>query len=232
MNCDKLLCYNDNIQYIFDQNIVEYDMVAASLSISERYKLIPQQEIDNMKLMTKENRTRLIGLRQRDDKIFSQQLLSGIVKTRQKFIDDNKLNDNNILVLHSDAVIFSSKKKIINNIEGVEFINKKSWTSYIRYNKVEIYYKNGCIDYKGIPQDMIKQHTLGLHKYFLKIFDMMENHDIDILSFLNKFQSDYLRDKLNEFYYIPFGKNGIYKMDNLSLLAYIANIVLNEVNTW
>lgn len=229
---DKLLWYNDNIQYMFNENIIEYDMRAASLSISERYKLIPQEEIDRMKLMSKDKRTKCIGIRQRDDKIFSEQLLSGIVNIRKRFIECNNLDDTNILALHSDAIVFSSKKKIEDNIEGVEFVNKKTWTSYIRYNKIEIYYNNGFIDYKGIPADMLKQHTLGLHKHFLKIFDMMENYDINILSYLRKFQSLYLQDKLPEFYYIPFGKNGKFKFDNLQLLSYVTNIILSEVSRW
>ena len=37
---DKLLWLNNGIQYMFNNNIVEYDMVAASLSISERYGLL------------------------------------------------------------------------------------------------------------------------------------------------------------------------------------------------
>ena len=229
---EKLLWFNDDIQFLFHENIVEYDMVAASVSVSERYKLLDDETIQLLKLMTKDKRTRKIGCLQRDDKQFSEQLISGILETRRKFIDMNGLDKSNILSLHSDAVMLSSKKEIITNIEGVEFKHKHTWSSYVHYKNIEMFYSDGYITYKGIPKDMLNQHTLGINKYLISVFDKLENYDYSVLSYLSKFQKQYLQNKLPEYFYIPFGHNGVYKLDNLELFAFITNIVLSEVKTW
>jgi hypothetical protein len=39
----------------------------------------------------------------------------------------------------------------------------------------------------------------------------------------------YLQDRLPDYYYIPFGRVGDYKMANLELFAFIANVVMREV---
>lgn len=229
---EKLTWFNDKIQYMFHSNIVEYDMRAMSVSISEKYKLLDDETIKILKLLPKDQRTRKMGLIQRDDKEFSKQLISCELETRRKFLEINGLDETNVLSLHSDACIFNSKKKVINNIDGIEFKHENTWTSYIKYKNIEMFYENGVIVYKGIPKDMLNQHTLGIHKYLCNVFDKLENYDPSILDFIYKFQSKYLQDKLPEYYYIPFGKTGNFKMSNLSLLSFIANVALSEMKGW
>lgn len=229
---DKLLWLNNGIQYMFNNNIVEYDMVTASLSISERYGLLDKKLIDELKLLPKEKRTRRIGLIQRDDKDFSKQFLEKELEVRKQFIETNNLDEHNIVSLHSDAVFFSSMKPIVPVIDGIEFKHKHSWTSYIRYNGIEMFYNDGSIVYKNVNIDMLNMHTLGINKYLCVVFNKIENYDIGILKYLSKFQKQYLQDKLPEYYYIPFGKNGKYKLDNLELFGYITNIALNEIKGW
>lgn len=229
---EKLTWFNDKIQYLFHSNIVEYDMRAMSVSISEKYKLLDDETIKILKLLPKDQRTRKMGLIQRDDKEFSKQLISCELETRRKFLEINGLDETNVLSLHSDACIFNSKKKVINNIDGIEFKHENTWTSYIKYKNIEMFYENGVIVYKGIPKDMLNQHTLGIHKYLCNVFDKLENYDPSVLDFIYKFQSKYLQDKLPEYYYLPFGKTGNFKMSNLSLLSFIANVALSEMKGW
>ena len=59
---DKMMWFNDNIQFMFHQNIVEYDMAAASVSVAERFQLLDDATIQQMKLMSKDKRTRQMGL--------------------------------------------------------------------------------------------------------------------------------------------------------------------------
>jgi len=229
---EKLLWFNDKIQFMFHSNIVEYDMRAMSVSISEKYGLLDDETIRILKLLPKEQRTKRVGLIQRDDKNFSDSLISCELEIRRKFLEANGLDESNVLSLHSDACIFSSKKEIINIIDGIEFKHENTWTSYINFNNIEMFYSNGCITYKGIPKDMLYQHTLGINKYLCNVFDKVENYDYDIITYLNKFQKKYLQDKLPDYYYIPFGKNGTYKMSNLQLFSFIANVVLNDMKGW
>lgn len=225
----KTLWMNPDIEYVFDKNIVEYDMQSASLSVSRRFHLIPDKELDQMVRMPKEKRTKAIGLRQRDDKEFSENMINGILQTRKEFIEINHLTASEIVTLHSDASIFIQKRPVIADIDGVPFINKNSWSSYLRYGRVEMFYKDGVIDYKGIPKQMLQQHTLGMNQYLLKIFRMLEDKDEEIYTFITRFQKQYLQEQLPEYYYIAFGNTGKYKAENLNLLSFIANIVMKEV---
>ena len=76
---------------------------------------------------------------------------------------------------------------------------------------------------------MLQQHTLGINDYLLKIFRMIEDNDPAVYDFIRKFQRNYLQDKLPDYYYIPFGKTGQFKNENLKLFSFIANIVMREV---
>ena len=229
---EKLLWFNANMQYVFNTNIVEYDMNAMSVSISEKYHLLDDETITTLKLLPKEQRTVRMGLIQKDDKEFSKKLLECELEVRNKFLERNNLDESNVLSLHNDACIFISRKKIINDIDGIIFKHANTWSSYINYKGVEMFYNNGAIDYKNIPKEMLTKHTLGFNKFFLKVFEKMEDCDSSILQYLSKFQQKYLQDKLPPYYYFPFGKLGEYKMYNLELTSFIANMVIKEMKGW
>jgi len=229
---EKLLWTNDDIQFLFHGNIMEYDMVAASLSVSRRFQLLDNELIEQLNLLPKNERTKRIGLLQRDDKIYSEKLLQGFINVRKTFLENNSLDETNVLSLHSDAVLFHSKKEIQTMADGVEFRKKGQWTSYLRYRNIEMFYGDDYITYKNVNKEMLKEHTMGVNLYLIKVFQMIENYDEDVLSYLSKFQTQYLQDKLPEYYYLPFGKVDKYKTYNLQLFAFIANVVLQEMKGW
>lgn len=229
---EKSLWINADIQYLFHGNIMEYDMVAASLSVSKRFKLLDDALIEQLNLLPKEQRTRRVGLLQKDDKVYSEKLLQGIIDVRKTFLSNNGLDESNVLSLHNDAVLFNSKRKVEPIADGVEFKKKGQWTSYIRYRNIEMFYADDYITYKGINKTMLQEHTMGINMYLKKIFRMLEDYDEEIFSFVSTFQTQYLQDKLPEYYYLPFGKIDKYKMYNLQLFAFIANVVLQETRSW
>lgn len=225
----KLLWMNPEFDHVLRQNIVEYDMQSASLSVSRRFHLLDDDLLDQLERMPKDKRTKKVGLIQREDKVFSEKMINGVLQTRKEFIEMNHITESDIVTLHSDALMFIQKHAIKDNINGVPFIHKNSWTSYIRYGRVEMFYENGTITYKGIPSQMLQQHTLGMNQYLLTIFNKLEEYDDNIFAFLRRFQRQYLQDKLPEYYYIPFGNTGKFKVENLKLLSYIAKIVMQEM---
>ena len=226
---EKLLWFNPNIQFMFHANIVEYDMKAMSVSISERYNLLDQTIIDKLKRMPKEQRTREVGLLQRDDKMYSERLIQCELETRRKFLEANGLTEEDVICLHSDACIFYSRKNIINNIEGVEFKHANTWTSYMRFKGIEMFYDGQVLEYKGVAKELLNQHSMGIHRYLCEVFNKLENYDSSIVDFITRFQMRYLQDRLPDYFYIPFGRLGDFKMSNLELFAFIANIVMKEV---
>lgn len=226
----KTLWYNPNLEFCFNKEIVEYDMQQASLSVSRRFHLLDDTLLDELERMPKDLRTKKVGLIQRDDKVFSDNMINGLLQTRKEFIEVNQLTDDDIITLHSDALMFIKKKPIFDTINGVPFVHKHTWSAYIRYGKIEMFYADGTIDYKGIPKAMLQQHTMGLNLHILKIFEMIENYDEDLIPYIRKFQKKYLLNQLPDYYYIPFGfAGGAFKAENLKLLAYLAKIVIREV---
>ena len=234
---DKMLWFNSNIQYLFHGNIVEWDMEKASLSVCEKFHLLDDEEINRMKSLPKLEREKTMGMHQRGNKEFSNQLLSGIREIRRKFLEINGLDESNVLSLHNDAIIFNSRKEIISDIDGIKFHHDNTWNAYIRYDRAEIFYKedelgNGCLDFKNVGKDKIQEHTFGLNKYMIKIISYIEAYDKDVLQYMRKFQKQYIQNKLPEYYYSSFAKIGDFKVTNFELFALMANIVIREVNSW
>jgi hypothetical protein len=95
-----------------------------------------------------------------------------------------------------------------------------------------MFYGDGYITYKNINKEMLKEHTMGINMYLIKVFQMIEDYDEEVLSFLSKFQTQYLQDKLPEYDYLSFGKVAQYKTYNMQLFAFIANVVLQEMRGW
>ena len=65
--------------------------------------------------------------------------------------------------------------------------------------------------------------------HLCEVFNKIENYDPSIVDYITKFQMKYLQDKLPDYYYIPFGRLGDFKMSNLELFAFIANVVMREI---
>lgn len=233
---DKMLYYNENRPFMFHKVIYEYDMNAASLSLSERYKLLPDETIQHLKLLPKQERVIQTGLIRKKDKEFSRIVDEKLRDVREMFINENKISEDDILSLHSDAIIFTSTRKIKTNIDGINFKQSFQGDGYIRFKRLEMFYTNqngGYIEYKGAPKELIQTHTLGINRYLIKIFKYIDDfEDEQLFRYMTTFQQRYLQDQLQEHFYVSFGKVGNYKFSNLELFAYIANIVLNEVKLW
>lgn len=232
MNKNKLMTFNENIDYMFHVNIVEYDMVAASVSVCEKYKLLSDDKIQWLKLLPKEKRTIEMGKMQKDS-AFSEIMINGILETREMFIKENNINDEDIISLHSDALFFIKRNRIKSKVNDIEFKLKNSYCGYMKYDdRIEMFYTGEYIDFKQIPIDIVQEHTLGINKVILNIFNKIENYDDSVIEYLSKINSLYLQDKLPEYYYNSFGKIGEYKIENFKLFAFLANVILKEVRTW
>lgn len=233
MLLDKMIWINDKIKFMFHQNILEYDMNAASLSLADRYHLLPQETIDMLKRMPKKDRVIKTGYIRRENKEFSVTVDKKLREVRQQFMEENDIDQDSLLSVHSDAIIFASRKEIKDNIDGIQFKRSAQSIAYLNYNRVEIFYDGKIISYKGIPEEMVKQHTMGMNKYLLKVFQYVEDYDIKIFDYLSKFQKNYLQDQYPEFFYHPFCKmGGKFKISNLDFLAFVANIILTETKEW
>jgi hypothetical protein len=99
----------------------------------------------------------------------------------------------------------------------------------MRYKGIEMFYDGEVLEYKGVVKELLNQHALGIHKYLCDVFNKLESYDSSIVDYVSRFQMKYLQDRLPDYYYIPFGRVGDYKMANLELFAFIANVVMKEI---
>lgn len=204
---DKSLYYNPNIEYLFNNEIIEYDIRDAGFSIIKEFKLLPDEKIRELERLPKGfERHVAIGKLQRDDKVLSKALSNKFAEARMAFITTNNLNDSDILSVKKDAIF------VIGTVQRtkfgvIEFMMKNSYSSYIRFsdvNNLEIYYHDNEFDIKGMSDDSVNKHRLWMLEFLRKIIPMIENKDIRIKRFMIKFLNEYKTLSLDDEYYLEF----------------------------
>ena len=101
----KDLFINENIPYIFNREITEYDMSDAGFSLIQEFKLLPEKEIKELQKLGKQQRKVKIGLIQREDDKLKENLKISFQEARKIFINENKLDNNDIISIKKDAII-------------------------------------------------------------------------------------------------------------------------------
>ena len=232
-NPDKQNFLNDNIQYLFDKIIYEYDMQHAGLSIIKEFNLLSDKKIRELELMSKDMAHITVGKIQRDDKTFSKLLTDKFAIIRSRFIRDNSLEDNDIIAVKKDA-FFVTKLCNTDQFGEVKFIVKNKYTSYIRFtdnHNIECYYHDRGIDIKGLSDSSENKHRLYMIEFLKNYFKYMENRDSSVKRFLLKFIYDYKAMKLDEGFYLEFNSKSydINPMYNYyKLIIPLFQIVLEE----
>ena len=233
-NPNKSTWLNSNIEYLFNNDITEFDIKDAGINIIQEYKLLDQQTINNLLNLPKLDRHIAIGKLQSKDKNFSLALMNKFAEIRNIFININKLEDN-IISVKKDA-IYTFKKCDRTKFGKIEFIPKNVYTSYIRFSdnmNIEIYYSNDKLDIKGIGDHSLNKHRLYLLEFLKKIISYLESKDSSIKRYIKNFIMDYKFMKLDDAYYLEFNNlskdfNPIYNYQKL--LIPLIQIILKEIN--
>ena len=206
----KTTWMNPNINYLFNDDIVEYDISDAGFNIIKQFHLLPPTDIRRLELMNKGlERHIAVGTMQRDDKVFSRALLDKFAEVRKTFIDANSITDNDIISVKKDA-FFITKQPKETKFGLIEFKPKNRYTSYIRFptisNDFEIYYNSidKIMDIKGMSEVSINKHRLYTVEILKQIINMIEDRNSavrrKIINFIDKYKADQLEDE----YYLEF----------------------------
>lgn len=203
----KSVYMNPDIEYIFNEDIIEYDIQDAGFSLIKQFRLLPDDKIRELASMDKGfERHKAIGILQRDDKVLSKNLSDKFADVRRIFISTNNLTDNNIIGVKKDAVytIGQCQRLVFGK---VRFVPKNRYTSYIRFSNVqnlEIYYSSDGIDIKGISEHAINRHRLYMMEFLRTMIPMIEERDPGVKRYLSKFVREYKLGELTEAYYLEF----------------------------
>ena len=231
----KSIYMNPNIEYLFGDEIIEYDIRDAGFNIIKQYKLLPNDKIRELELLGKGTTRHIaVGKLQREDKEFSKKLSNKFAEVREIFISTNDISDNDIISVKKDAIFITGRCKRV-KFGNIEFAEKNLYTSYIRFpniNNLEIYYSSDNIDIKGMNEHAINRHRLYMYDFIRSTIDMIENKDIRIKRKLMKFINDYKFQNLDEEYYVEFNNmsrdiNPLFNYMNI-ILPFV-QIILKEM---
>jgi hypothetical protein len=226
---------NPNIEYIFNDEIIEYDIRDAGFSLIKQHHLLPDEKIRGLEKLGKgDERHIAIGKLQRDDKQLALALTEKFAEIRMIFINSNELTDNDIVSVKKDAIYTIGTCNRL-KFDMVHFIPKNQYSSYIRFANIqnlEVYYNSDKIDIKGMGDGAVNRHRLYMMQFFNTIIPLIESHNPRAKRFIIKFIDDYKYHKLDDEYYVEFNNlsrdyNPIFNYRNIVLP--ICQIILKEI---
>lgn len=239
---ERDLYINDNIIYLFNTDIYEYDMKEAGFSLIKAYQLLDDKTISELTKLSKKNRHIKIGKLENTYNGLKDNLKTAFKDARELFIKTNKMDDNDIISIKKDA-FFVKKRCSVNKFfnDLVDFRLKNKYTSYIRLPKLEIYYNPERIDIKGISDETLPMHVDGMLEFIRKVFLRAETSDIkDVILYIVGFVDKYKRKELPLDYYREFNsrslfsrtdtddyyENYIYDLEDLDISYNFHNIII------
>lgn len=198
---------NPNIEYLFDEEIYEYDMSDGGFSLIKQFQLLPEDEISRLSRLEKGLPRHIeVGKLQRDNKEFSEALSNAFAEARKCFITTNNLSDSRIVSVKKDA-IFTIGQVSRTKFGKVLFNPKHTYSSYIRFSNIhniEIYYSAEGMDFKQINDHCVNRHRLYTVEFLKKFIQKMEEHDSSVKRYLMNYIMKYKSLELDEEYYLEF----------------------------
>lgn len=215
---------NDNIFYLFNKTIYEYDIKNAGYNLSRAYKLLPEDKLEELGRLKKERRTIEIGKLQRNDKDYKERLIKAFEEARRMFFEANNLQSDEIISIKKDAIFTTKYCEFQQFLDYIEFRPKNEYSSYIRLNrKIELYYSQDKLDIKGLSDETIQYHKDYMIHFIKLFFHKMETEDTaTILGFMRRFIDRYKRRELPIGYYRRFDRDPRFDTydDNIKFYEY------------
>ena len=235
-NPSKSTWLNPNIEYLFNDDIIEYDIHDAGFSLIQQYQLLPPEKIKELERIPKGIQRHIqVGVLQRDDKEFSKRLTEKFTEVRALFMMMNQLKDDSIISVKKDAIYTIGKVKRT-TFGKVKFMEKNHYSSYIRFpdiTNLELYYGENGIDVKGMGDAAVNRHRLYMLEFLRKTIKSIEEQDSSVKRKFMRFFNQYKFDELDEEFYIEFNnvsrdQNKLFNYANL--LIPLLKIIMREVN--
>ena len=235
-NPSKSTWLNPNIEYLFNDDIIEYDIHDAGFSLIQQYQLLPPEKIKELERIPRGIQRHIqVGVLQRDDKEFSKRLTDKFTEIRALFMMMNQLKDDSIISVKKDAIYTIGKVKRT-TFGKVKFMEKNHYSSYIRFpdiTNLELYYGENGIDVKGMGDAAVNRHRLYMLEFLRKSIKSIEEQDSSVKRKFMRFFNQYKFDELDEEFYIEFNnvsrdQNKLFNYANL--LIPLLKIIMREVN--
>ena len=211
---------NKDIELLVNKVIIEYDLKSANTSLCKEYKLLPKDQIEKIEATDKHSRVVEIGLIQRKNKKFKNDLKLAFIDIRKRFFEANNIEDKDILSIKKDA-IFCLREMKYTKFGECNFVEKNKYSSFICIDRLEFYYNKGkfdkesVVDIKGLSDTTIALHKDFMIDFFKKLFyNLEESSEESRNRFLSKFITDYKLKKLQIGYYREFNQESFYTLND------------------
>lgn len=207
---------NENIPFLFNKEIIEYDMKDAGFSLTQEFELLDKNDIDKLGKLKKDRRKVEMGKIERDNSEYRDSKKEAFKLARQMFFEANELEISDIISIKKDAIITTKMCSQQNFGKYILFRPKNLYTSYIQLRKrLEFYYSPDKLDIKGISDDVLKLHEDYMIKFIKLFFHKMETeNDTTVIDFMKRFITKYKRKELEVGYYRNFNHESNYTLIN------------------
>ena len=163
---------NRDYPFIYNNEIIEWDIKSANTSLMSYYNLQPDKVIQKLASMKKSQREISVGKLMRKDKEFAKKLEESFNMIIQEFMDTNQLTWDDIVSVKKDAVFVKNHKITHSDFGAVHFIAKNQYQHVLLLPKYEIYLSQSKIDVKGIPDEKLPLHEDGMIDFIRSSMEM------------------------------------------------------------
>lgn len=209
---------NRDIDYLFNSEIIEYDIQEAGFNIIKYFKLLSESEIESLNKLTKKNRHIKIGLIQKKDKEFAKVLNNAFAEARKLFLYSNNLTESNIVSIKKDAIFVFDKRCKVKEFGNIKFRIKNNYFAYMNLSNNEFYINKDIVDVKGISDECVNKHRdymIDFIQIFAKLLSFSDRESA--VKFLISFITYYKNRELELGYYRELNKRSMYRVIDLSL---------------
>lgn len=213
------LNYTQDIAYVLNSHIYEYDISKANINILYYYGKISKEEYKRLYNADRMERQKTVGIMELKDKEVYQVIKNGVLEMRENLIKQNNIYDENILSCKNDALFIINQQPEITKFGNVEFKLKNIYTSFFKLKNLEFYYYNSNIDnmekldIKGINDNKLKLHEDYMIDFFKTIFDTIDNNIDDSIMIIRNFYNQYLSNQLPLGYYRNFNSESMFSVN-------------------
>ena len=202
---------NRDYPFIYNNEIIEWDIKSANTSLMSYYNLQPDKVIQKLASMTKSQREISVGKLMKKDKEFAKKLEESFNKIIQEFMDANQLSWDDIVSIKKDAVFVKNHKINYSEFGAVHFIPKNQYKHVLLLPKYEIYISDSVTDVKGIPDEKLSLHEDGMLDFIRTTMETASEF-LKLQSFFKEYVTAYKNKELEFDAYREFNSDSLFRI--------------------
>ena len=212
----SLVYLNEDILYLRNKRIEEYDIVEGGWSVARNEGLLPRKFVRYLSGLDKKRRHIEIGMYSRDNKEFTKDLFEGFRHYVSMFREENGIDDEKVLSIKKDSItLYDSPISQRKFGDHVEFTLRETATSYLLLGKKEFFLnsKNGKFWFKGFDSEIQIENTLL--EEIKKLMEFGEYKDKKFMfEYLKEIRQSYVERELSHTYYRELNAINGYKIND------------------